>query len=83
MNNGNASLIASILLIGRPLLQMNPKKIQIDKFSTKDVSGTPEDFDKKYEARRNKPKPRSPLEEPRRSNMDSLLEKYGLSKDRS
>jgi len=54
-------------------------KVKVDRFSTRDISDTPEGFEKRYKDKRPRPRQKSPLEEPPRpSSMKELLERHGL-----
>lgn len=57
-------------------------KVKIDRFKTRDISDTPEGFEKRYADKRPKEKPRSPMAEPNRPNMSKLLERFGINDER-
>lgn len=54
-------------------------KVRVDRFTPKDISDTPEGFEKRYADKRPRPKVKSPLAEPKRpGSMTELLEKFGI-----
>ena len=54
-------------------------KVRVDRFTPKDISDTPEGFEKRYADKKPRPKARSPLAEPKRpGSMTELLEKFGI-----
>lgn len=57
---------------------MRGRDIKIDKFTPKDLSDTPEGFEKRYADKRPRPKPKSPLAEPERPSMSNLLDRFNL-----
>lgn len=58
-------------------------KLRVDRFTPKDISDTPEGFEKRYDKRKPQERERSPLEEPSRPNLTKLLERFGIQDDHS
>jgi hypothetical protein len=57
------------------------RNIPTVKLTPRDVKDTPEGFEDRFDARRPRPKPHSPLKEPERSNMSELLDRFGIPRN--